>query len=106
MPVLCNSPSGFGNTVELSDGTLVTPFSFNNASISSMLWDTIGPAVDGVGDGCGAGGEELEGGLVAHPPSELHRLLPRAAALLVCVPRLPPHAVAAATPRSRGCNPT
>ena len=51
-------------------------------------------------------GEQLEGGLVAHPPSELHRLLSRAAALLVCVPRRPPHAVAAATPLSSGCNPT
>ena len=52
------------------------------------------------------GGEQLEGGLEVYPPSELHRLLPRAAALLVCVPRLQPYAVGAATLCNRGCRPT
>jgi hypothetical protein len=54
LPVLCGSTTGFGNTIELPDGTLVTPYSFNNASFSTHLWDAFGPAQDGVGDCCGA----------------------------------------------------
>ena len=54
LPALCGSTSGFGNTIELNDGTLVTPSSYDNASLSTGLWDSVGPSMDGIGDGCGA----------------------------------------------------
>ena len=54
LPALCGSTSGFGNTIETADGTLVTPSSYDNASLSTALWDSVGPSMDGIGDGCGA----------------------------------------------------
>jgi len=58
-----------------------------------------------------APGGELRDGLDVRPPSELHQLLPRAAVLLVCVPRLHAYAVRGCHPTlqpyaNRGCNPT
>lgn len=52
----------------------------------SRACTALGMRVVGVRRTAAPGGEQLEGGLEVHPPSELHRLLPGAAALLVCVP--------------------